>query len=271
MKKFLCRKELLYERYDYTFSMLFHHCTVEQIENQVRLKLPWNVFLAGTTAGRSRMTDCSTGKQYLLTKGGWWLIPKNCEVFYDLRFEQEILNIQFSLEYFPGMDLFEKDNAIHTGKDPGLVAALHAELLKTENIFSMLKVRSMMTTLAAGLKPEQNGEIRLDHPFVGQLQFLLKNLSAADSVKTIAFGMQMTPEAFSRKFHQIFHCPPKKFFDMLLANRAIEYLHSGRNSSETAAELHFSSVFHFSRFIRRMTGKNITEFRRWDPQEINKD
>ena len=73
--------------------------------------------------------------------------------------------------------------------------------------------------------------------------------------------MQMTPEAFSRKFHQIFGCSPKQYFDKILMTRAIAHLRSDKSCAEIASLLRFSSESHFFRFINRMTGKKVRNLR----------
>ena len=249
-----------YKNYNYMFHFLFYFCSVEQVENISVLKLPWNVFLAGITEGKSRMTDCLTGKEYVLKKDCWWFIPKNRKIFYEMHYEQKILNIQFALEIYPGVDLFEHDKTIHTGKDPELIEKLQAEM-KTESVFSMLKIRAMMTSLVARMKPEQTKLQWIFHPFTKKLQPFLENPHATDSVKTIAYEMQMTPEAFSRKFHQIFGCSPKQYFDKILMTRAIAHLRSDKSCAEIASLLRFSSESHFFRFINRMTGKKVKNLR----------
>lgn len=257
MSEFIHEYKVNYAKFHHTFDFLFHLCLQEWGGNDACLKLPWNIFLAGVTDGEGRLTECRTGRVISLEKDHYCLIPKNCEIRYDLRVEQKILNIQFSLESYPRVDLFEHSDSVFTGYDPDLVAKLSQEIQHDETPFSMLWIRSRLTLLAVELKPMQLEDSLLHDDFVQKLQALLNNPVAYRSVKTIAYAMQMRPESFSRKFHRTFGTVPKIYFDQLLLSRAFHLLRSGRNSNVVARELHFCSEYHFSRFIRRMTGKSI--------------
>ncbi|TCN91228.1 helix-turn-helix domain-containing protein [Vibrio crassostreae] len=58
-----------------------------------------------------------------------------------------------------------------------------------------------------------------------------------------------------------------EFRKTLVSNRALELLQEGRDITETAIDLHFSSVGHFSRFIKKLHGVSPTQ---WKEQTISR-
>ena len=98
--------------------------------------------------------------------------------------------------------------------------------------------------------------------FSSAVKFMKDNIAKQVSVEEIAKFANTSTSTLKRIFSKYMGVPIHKYFNNLKISRATELLKSGKNVTETAEMLGFSSHSHLSRMYKSITGKNPNEVRR---------
>ena len=202
-----------------------------------------------------------------LTPGQCVFVPAFREILHDQNESMLHFSVHFSLEAYPGVDLFFRQKRCpHTVnfewidairrmvdlQDPlQWVSALHA--LIWEALSTLLRESKETAESLLG------GYSRYEPLF----EFLLDHCTAGIDVAQMARIMHMNKETFSKKFIYDTGLSPKHFFSRLLVKRA-ERILAGTELSirEVADRLNFCNEFYFSRFFRRHLGCSPREYRK---------
>lgn len=202
-----------------------------------------------------------------LTPGQCVFVPAFREILHDQNESMLHFSVHFSLEAYPGVDLFFRQKRCYHEvnfnwiarireivelRDPlQYVAALHALIWEALN--TLLRESKETTESLLG------GYSRYEPLF----EFLLDHCTAGIDVAQMARIMHMNKETFSKKFIYDTGLSPKHFFSRLLVKRA-ERILAGTELSirEVADRLNFCNEFYFSRFFRRHLGCSPREYRK---------
>lgn len=242
-----------YWRCNRTCDLLMRYSTVESGKIHAQRCFPWNVLLGGFRGGNeSRIIEVKSGREFVLEKGCYCLIPKNCEARYELKPDLHFVNLQFNIEIYPGIDLFENKPGIMAGSSPRRILNFLRILRMPYGMRPLLMLKTGLLEFALEMQPDFS--IPQPDECMETLRHVLQNPSAAISVKTVSNHVDMTASAFSRKFRKLFGIPPKKYLDRILMERISAFFRTPLTLAEIAEKLQFSSAFQLSRFVHRMTG-----------------
>ena len=97
--------------------------------------------------------------------------------------------------------------------------------------------------------------------FSDAVKFMKDNISKQISVEEIARHTNTSTSTLKRIFVKYMGIPIHKYFNNLKISRATELLQNGKNVTETAEILGFSSHSHLSRMYKSITGKNPSKYK----------
>ena len=112
--------------------------------------------------------------------------------------------------------------------------------------------------------PEQKNQIwNIPEQFQALPALLQKECDASWTVARLADEVGLSPDVFTRKFRTFFGITPKKYLENILMRKVSTLLSRKKATLRAVAnELHFSSEFYLSRFIRKNTGIPVPQFRK---------
>lgn len=94
------------------------------------------------------------------------------------------------------------------------------------------------------------------------IDFMNRRLDGTHRLEEAAARANLSESRFTVLFKQAMNCAPGAYWQSLRLRRAHELLSSGATPAETAVELGFYDVFHFSRGFKRHFGVTPAEFQR---------
>ena len=253
---------LPYARKNRVWELAIRHSAIESQFIDTRAAFTWSVLLIGRRASKtSRITDETTGETFRLTRDVCCLVPPGVRAHYSIDPDWDFFNLQFNLETFPGRDLFAAQKGIRCFVSPVWRKRLDGILPNAMSTRTLFRLRAALYDFAAENLPPEDMSSPLPAWF-DDLQQELRSPQADLSVKVLAGRLGRSVSAFSRGFHEATGESAKHYLDRVLMNRLWEYLRTEKTLGEIARELHFSSEFQLSRFVRRVTGKSPAELRK---------
>lgn len=221
--------------------------------------------LANPNGGANFIRDETA--RYEPKPGTVYFIPAGYPAGVRLDAALQFVSIQFRFELYPGVELFTSLRGIRPAYNPELTARLDALFESEDRLLLALELKRHVAALACDVLAE-NGEAPLEFaarfaPYAAVLDYIARHCTAQTRVEELAKVMNLSREAFSRRFAADTGITPKRFFDRQLVRRASELLHRPRATArEVAAELEFSSEFVFSRFFKARTGMPPDAYRK---------
>lgn len=174
--------------------------------------------------------------------------------------------IHFSLEIFPGVDLFVDEF------EPRQEPKRHADCrricrsMSAASLPDSLRMQGILLQVAGGFcraDPARLARYAVLHErYAGLLAICEYRLDARTTVAGLAHELGRTRNALTKAFRRDVGMPLKRYLDRRLTRKATALLLRGYNVKETAAHLSFSSEFYFSRFFRKQTGMPPSRFGR---------
>lgn len=254
------------KKYNYSNELKLHLVNFEKIDFHQVCVFPYNILVIvkeddGTNA--SYISCKQTGEHHPLKGGNYYFIPTGMTVEYCLRLNISYYTFHVGLEINPGIDLFSVCGQITVG-DASKWEPLIEEVYQEENEFlALCLIRKTLldffithwpsTGPRIGFIPNEFRDLTLD---------IQAQVNATTTVGAMADRMNMTPEAFSRKFHRLIGVTPKAFIVKCLMDKIIADLCDSRKTiKDVARELNFSSEFYLSRFFKKSTGISPSSYR----------
>jgi AraC-like DNA-binding protein len=93
-------------------------------------------------------------------------------------------------------------------------------------------------------------------------EYIHANFNESPDVNTIASKVHLSTAAFCRYFKKQTNMTFTDFVNQYRISQAKTYLLNGKNITETAYAVGFSSISHFSQLFKEITGENPSEFRK---------
>lgn len=230
--------------------------------------LPVNRFFMPTANGDGEYCYIDDGRTHLeLRPGSAYFIPCYHKAAIKLSPGLQFLSIQFSLEFYEGIDLF---SSLHMVLEfSGTAWPAKAEkAFQSHNFFSgALSLQEITSDFAAAvLNTMQKNDLDIVFHFTEfrtELDYIHEHCAATLTVDELSAVRGFRREVFSRKFTRTFGISPKQFLTRALVSRSCRLLLKNDCSvREVAARLKFSNEFYFSRFFKKHIGLPPHEFSR---------
>ncbi|WP_295809748.1 AraC family transcriptional regulator [uncultured Victivallis sp.] len=243
-------------------EILIHHATVDHGDGRGTFCFPWNVLLGKISGGDGgTILDFRSGRLFHMYPEQLILIPPNRRVSYDFIPGFRFVNLQFNFDFYHGFDHFEESKECIT-LSSGKWCRHFLELLMQPCCYrTLVLLKAALLEFSLELLPDIQPK-ELPEEMQELLQFIRRNLDARMSVKTLAEHCGMTPPAFSRKFSRFIGKSPKAYLDSQMMILLGTCLAGEQPLSKIAEKFHFSSEFHLSRFVHRLTGLAPSALRR---------
>lgn len=238
---------------EFRFVNLFEEVT----EYDRTYRLPFNI-LAGVDrsepGAESGIRNLVTGEFYPLREAEILFIPWGLPVFIRRRPNLRTLNLHFSLEAFPGMDLFAGSKTMHCLHSPEMVKRLEQYFAEPDPVIACYHLQAIALELCLPLVPAARPRVEKLR-FAEILKMVRRSVSARMSVADLAESAGLCVPAFSREFSREMHCSAKDFLQNELLVKAQRLMHDPEKKiREIAEELGFSSPYYFSKFFKRRYG-----------------
>lgn len=252
---------------NYSHQILFHHVALENLDFHQSCLFPYNILVFVTEEGgrQENYIKCKEINSYLqLKKGHYYLIPNGLQTEYKLTGDIDFLTMHFSIEIYPGIDIFSGIRRFFTDRDIALTAHFR-DIFDEENQHRVwFRLQAAVSELCMKLwKPEFSGNLNSTSKYERVFQEIVQHCNARQTVAQVAENFGMTQEAFSRKFRSDMGEPPKKFIQKALLREILARLSQENMSTKIIAdELKFSSEFYLQKFFKKQMGMTIGEYRK---------
>jgi AraC-like DNA-binding protein len=203
-----------------------------------------------------------------LRPGYLYFMPKNQTLEYNFSPGVEVIAFHFSMEAFPGIDIFDGDThflerkaapeimheavALMTGpEDLGFTARLHGLVYWMLGKFTSKTVKELEQTRNAMLQ------------FEPILKFVDQKCDAQTTVGSLSEMLNLNQDTLSKRFVRASGVPLKTYLTRTLLRKATQKLLStDLKVKEVAETLGFSSEFYFCRFFKKHTGMTPNSYRK---------
>ncbi len=231
--------------------------------------LPLNrFFMPISNPDGEECTISDANLSYTLRPGCAYFIPIYHAAKVKLSSNLRFLSIQFTLEWYEGVDLFSHCRAVREIRDSRYLERAE-EAFEQENPYAAASLLRTVTQdfascLLASMESSELDFVTRFAEFLPELDYIRQHCRATTTVEELAAVRGTARETFSRKFSAAIGVSPKQFLTRALLNRACSLLLRGnRLAREVAFELGFSNEFYFSRFFRTHTGLPPHKFRKF--------
>lgn len=231
-------------------------------------RLPVNRFLMPFADAGEEESFVSDAQQKFRLRPGWvYFIPQFHPARVRLSPELEFISIQFTLEFFGGVDVFSRAHFIAEHHDPDWFERADAAYQSPNPFVATLRLRAVAEDFAAlQLEKLSESELKLEIRWTAFRQvcdYVENHGSAKTTVDELAELTGLRRETFSRKFTEAAGLPPKHYLNRSLVDRACRLLLRPNSSvRDTARELQFASEYYFSRFFHKHVGLPPGEYRK---------
>jgi len=265
------RKNTLLMHHAFTKLRLVHAAYVDSYEVHLKGgKMPVNrlLFVCGNDSrGESSIRDLSDGTLLTMKKGRLYFIPCNHLVDLEIAPDLSFASLQFNLDLFYGLDVFETHPRCETLEAAKLVSELRCLLDQESELRTLYRINEIifhLCVLWSGFeKTDIKERLMGSHKYEGILEFIRNSGDASTTVEILAEMNGMRKDVFSRKFTRDMGVTPKDFLsDTLLRKASERLLVPGASVNSVAKELKFSSEYYFSHFFKRQTGISPSSFKK---------
>jgi len=235
---------------------------VENVSYDRFFKLPFNVISCRCEAGNSPesfIRNERTGEIFRARGNQMLFIPCGLPIFIHRRADFICYDLHFTLEHWPGRDLFSGMENILDLSSQFEAAELKSFFAEPDPRAAVCRMREFVFRICSRILPESNetGEWR----FLSLTRTVRDSISAEWTVEKMAGYAHFSVGAFSREFSRNMGCTAKQFLQRELLLKALDLLRlSGRSVQSVSDELHFSSPFYFSRFFKKAYGLPPVEY-----------
>lgn len=238
---------------EFRFVNLFEEVT----EYDRTFQLPFNILscVIGSDPGaESYIRSNVTGEIFPHRDGEILFIPLGLPIFIHRKPDFRILSLHFTLEAFPGMDLFTGSERIHCLHSPEILKRIERYFAEPDPVIACYGLQSIVLELCLPLIPADRNHAE-KWRFAEIPKMVRRSVSARMSVADLAESAGLSVPAFSREFSREMHCSAKEFLQNELLARALHLMHDPKKKiREISEELGFSSPYYFSKFFKRRYG-----------------
>jgi AraC-like DNA-binding protein len=265
------RKEALLRNHSLSRLRLVHAAFVDSYPIDSpghRMSVNRLLFMLREDGGEeSFIRDSGNGAFLPMLAGHVYFVPCNHVIDIHIAPRLEFLSLQFNLDLFYGLDIFDGLRRCVTLNDPALTEELKGLLEEDSALRTLCRVSGVILDFCAlhapGDSPGLRRRLAAGLKYGKVLDYIRAGVSAADTVAKLAELTGVRQDVFSRKFTRDMGVTPKDFISGALLRRASDaLLKPGATVRGAAAELGFSSEYYFSHFFKRLTGVPPSVFQR---------
>ncbi|MBO4490573.1 MAG: helix-turn-helix transcriptional regulator [Lentisphaeria bacterium] len=225
-------------------------------------KLPFNIISCrceAEDAPESFIRNERTGECFHARSNQLLFIPSGLPMFIHRRADFFCYDLHFTLEHWPGRDLFSGLENIMDLSSQFKAAELKSIFAESDPRIAAARMRSFVFRISASILPETREQ--REWRFLPLTRKVRDTVSAEWSVARMAEEAHMSQGAFSREFSANMGCTARQFLQKELLLKALSLLGTGEKTVQAVAgELHFSSPFYFSKFFRKAYGMPPSEY-----------
>lgn len=258
MIAFLKRNHALFRQMDFRLVNAF----VENVSYDRSYQLPFNIISCRSEVEEppeSYIRNERTGKIWRPRTGQVLFIPYQLPIFIHRRTDFVCFDLHFTLEHFPGQDLFRGMNEILDLSSRFKAGELKSIFEEPDPGTAVCRMREFVFRICSGILPESD-ETK-EWRFLPLTRMVRNSISADWTVSKMAEYAHLSVGAFSREFSRNMRCTAKQFLQRELLIKSLDLLQNTRRSIQSVSdELHFSSPFYFSKFFRKACGIPPSEY-----------
>lgn len=256
------------KQFNLSNTTVLHILRKEQMSFHRICSFPYNILVLVYRSDDSRTSYMSGKSQnfyFPLEAGHFYFIPAGHSVEYNLQPDIQYYTFHIGFEVYPGMDLYSLQTPCVSGDGTALIRKLDRIWNRQEDpLRKACAIRVLLLQFFLEHWPEQNDQSwNIPEEFQNLPALLQKECDASWTISRLADEFGLSPDAFTRKFRTFFGITPKKYMESILMRKVSTLLSRKKMTLRAVAnELHFSSEFYLSRFIRKNTGIPVSKFRK---------
>lgn len=267
MSRYVDDKTFL-KQFNLSNTTVLHFLRKEQMSFHQICSFPYNILVLVYHSDGSRnsyMNGKSQDFHFPLEAGHFYFIPAGHSVEYNLQPDIQYYTFHIGFEVYPGLDLYSSQTPCITGDGTALIREMDRIWLQEEDpLRKACAVRLLLLQFFLDHWPEQKNQIwNIPEQFQALPALMQKECDASWTIARLADKVGLSPDVFTRKFRTFFGITPKKYLENILMRKVSTLLSRKKATLRAVAnELHFSSEFYLSRFIRKNTGIPVPQFRK---------
>ena len=256
------------KKFNFSNTTVLHLLRKEQISFHRICSFSYNILVLVFQSDGSNISFMKGKSQdfhFTLEQGHFYFIPAGHTVEYNLQPDIGYYTFHVGFEIYPGLDLYSPRTPCIAGDGTALIREMDLLWqLEAENLRKACAIRALLLQFFLAHWPERTEEHwNIPEEFQTLGARLHQECDATWTVAQIADQLGMSPAVFTRKFRTYFGITPKKYMENILMRKISSALSRKKNTLRAVAnELHFSSEFYLSRFIRNNTGIPVPQFRK---------
>ena len=256
------------KKFNFSNTTVLHILRKEQISFHRICSFSYNILVLvfqSDGSNTSYMKGKSQDFYFTLEAGYFYFIPAGHTVEYNLQPDIGYYTFHVGFEIYPGLDLYSPRTPCITGDGTTLIREIDSLWqLEADHLRKACAIRALLLQFFLAHWPERREE-HWDIPEEFQTLGvrLQQECDATWTVAKIAEQLGLSPDTFTRKFRTYFGITPKKYMENILMRKISNAFSRKKNTLRAVAnELHFSSEFYLSCFIRKNTGIPVSQFRK---------
>ena len=256
------------KKFDFSNTTVLHILRKEQLSFHRICSFSYNILVLvfqSDGSGTSYMKGKSQDFYFTLEEGHFYFIPAGHTVEYNLQPDICYYTFHVGFEIYPGLDLYSPRTPCITGDGTALIREMdQLWALEKDHLHRACAIRALLLQFFLDHWPEGTEEYwNIPEEFQTLGALLQQECDATWTVARIADQLGVSPDVFTRKFRTYFGITPKKYMENILMRKISSALSRKKSTLRAVAnELHFSSEFYLSRFIRKNTGIPVPQFRK---------
>lgn len=252
--------------YNYLCLPTIHLLRKERINFHAECCFRYNILALVTEQEQNAKTAirCPLCKKVLpFANRHFYFIPAGHKVRYDIFPDSTYYTIHTGFEYFPGVDLFSEKDPCIEGDAEEMIQKMDQIWQEHDPMKQACRLREMLLNFYLLYWPQKLFRKTPAPSMLQTLNYINDNCSAMLSVEELADRINLNVDIFSRKFKRDFGISPKKYISQIVFRKICGLLQNKELTlDQIAAELHFSSGFYLSRFIKQQCGVPPAIYRR---------